>query len=625
MDRYALICRTILEHPKATQRDMAQILDFSLGTINSLVKECLSDGKLSLSEDGSYQVTKQGMEFLEQYRVNGALIIAAGFGSRFVPLTFETPKGLLEVFGERMIERQIKQLHEAGIHNITIVVGYLKEKFEYLIDKYDVNLLYNKEYSSKNTLTTVYHAREFLRGKNMYLLSSDNWMKENMFHTYECGSWYSSVFKEGETSEWCFSFNKKGKVRRVEIGGRDAWVMYGPVFLTASWLDAYLPVLEAYYHLPGTEQFYWEHVYMELINGTAQKRLAEAGIASIGNYPVNHLPMLAEKACLSVNRQSSTQVYEFENLEELRIFDTKYQNHSDNQAMELVSKVFHIPESEIHNIRCLKSGMTNKSFLFQVSGRQYICRIPGPGTGLLINRKQEGDVFEAVKPLDITEHIIYFNRETGYKIAEYYEGARNADPESTEDIKQCMTLLKNLHNSGIRLDHSFDIRERIGFYENLCKSHGGIPFEDYNEVHHWMISLMDYLDGLHRPETISHIDSCVDNFLFLPDGRLKLIDWEYSGMCDPLIDIAMCAIYSYYSDEKIDRLMEIYLQRIPTSEEQIVVYSYVALGGFLWSLWAVYKSALGEEFSEYTIIMYRYAKRYYRKIASVLTHLLSAK
>ncbi len=238
MDRYALICRTILEHPKATQRDMAQILDFSLGTINSLVKECLSDGKLSLSEDGSYQVTKQGMEFLEQYRVNGALIIAAGFGSRFVPLTFETPKGLLEVFGERMIERQIKQLHEAGIHNITIVVGYLKEKFEYLIDKYDVNLLYNKEYSSKNTLTTVYHAREFLRGKNMYLLSSDNWMKENMFHTYECGSWYSSVFKEGETSEWCFSFNKKGKVRRVEIGGRDSCAIYGPVFLTRAWMDS---------------------------------------------------------------------------------------------------------------------------------------------------------------------------------------------------------------------------------------------------------------------------------------------------------------------------------------------------------------------------------------------------
>lgn len=85
----------------------------------------------------------------KRHKVDGALIIAAGFGSRFVPLTFETPKGLLEVFGERMIERQIRQLHEVGITDITIVVGYLKEKFEYLIDKYDVKLLYNPEYSSK--------------------------------------------------------------------------------------------------------------------------------------------------------------------------------------------------------------------------------------------------------------------------------------------------------------------------------------------------------------------------------------------------------------------------------------------------------------------------------------------
>ena len=88
-------------------------------------------------------------------------------------------------------------------------------------------------------------------------------------------------------------------------------------------------------------------------------------------------------------------------------------------------------------------------------------------------------------------------------------------------------------------------------------------------------------------------------------------------MCDPLIDIAMCAIYSYFDDEKTDHLIEVYFQRKPSLEEQLVVYSYVALGGFLWSLWAIYKSALGEEFGEYTIIMYRYAKGYYRKIAKL--------
>jgi len=614
MDRLGLVCRTILERPEVTQRELAQILDISLGTVNGLVKEGITSDYIKVTDEGLYQVTEAGLQFMQRYKVDGALIIAAGFGSRFVPLTFETPKGLLEVFGERMIERQIKQLHEVGIRNITIVVGYLKEKFEYLIDKYDVKLLYNREYSSKNTLTTVYHARKFLQGKNMYLLSSDNWMRENMFHTYECGAWYSSVFKEGDTSEWCLSFNKKGRIQQVEVGGKDSWVMYGPVYMSARWLDVFLPVLEHYYDIPGTEQFYWENVYMELVNGTAQKRLIDHGVEMIGRLPIRYMSRWMDGFEMYINRQPDTQVYEFENLEELRLFDTRYKNHSDNQAMELISKVFQVPESEIRNIRCLKAGMTNKSFLFQVQGKHYICRIPGPGTGLLINRRQEGDVLEAVRSLGISEHVVYFNRETGYKITEYYEDARNADPNSREEISQCMKLVKELHQSGIHLNHKFDIRERIEFYENLCKSHGGIPFEDYSQVREWMTVLLNQLGKLNRRQTIAHVDSVADNFLFLPDGQLKLIDWEYCGMCDPLIDVAMCGIYSYYDEEQIDWLLETYLERKPTEEEQLVTYSYVALGGFLWSLWAVYKSALGEEFGEYTIIMYRYAKRYYKKI-----------
>lgn len=150
MDRQALVCRNILEKPDITQREMAKNKDISLGTVNGLVKECLAEGYIAEEENGKEKhliLLEKGKELLKPYKVDGALIIAAGFGSRFVPLTFETPKGLLEVFGERMIERQIKQLHEVGIYDITIVVGYLKEKFEYLIDKFDVKLLYNPEYS----------------------------------------------------------------------------------------------------------------------------------------------------------------------------------------------------------------------------------------------------------------------------------------------------------------------------------------------------------------------------------------------------------------------------------------------------------------------------------------------
>lgn len=605
MDRFGLLCRSIYENKKITQRELAAEMNLSLGTCNRLIKEAQEAELISFDGDaGEYSLLYKGNELLQRYRVDSAVILAAGFGSRFVPLTFETPKGLLEVFGERMIERQIAQLHEVGVTDITIVVGYLKEKFEYLIDKWGVKLLYNPEYHNKNTLTTVYRARDCFKGKNTYLLSSDNWIRSNMYHTYECGAWYSSVYMEGNTSEWCLDFNKKGLITDVKVGGMDSWVMYGPVFFSKEFTDEFFPILEEYYHTPGTEQMYWEQVYVDLLNGDAKLRLP------------NHKELPAPE--MYINKQPEEQVYEFENLEELRLFDTRYQNHSDNVAMELVSDVLHIPESAITDIRCLKSGMTNKSFLFRAKDRSYICRIPGPGTDHLINRKQEKEVYDAVKALGITEHVIYMNGTTGYKISEYYEGARNGDPRSWDDVAKCMDLVKKLHSSFIRVGHSFDIRERIEFYENLCEGYERRLFEDYGDVRRNMISLMNRLDQMKRPKVLSHIDSVCDNFLFLPDGNIKLIDWEYAGMCDPLIDVSMCAIYSYYNEEEVEKLIRVYLGQEPSEEELLVYYSYIALGGFLWCLWAVYKSSLGEEFGDYTLVMYRYAKKYFKKIEEML-------
>ena len=102
----------------------------------------------------------------------------------------------------------------------------------------------------------------------------------------------------------------------------------------------------------------------------------------------------------------------------------------------------------------------------------------------------------------------------------------------------------------------------------------------------------------------------------LPDGGIRLIDWEYAGMCDPMIDVSMATIYSYYNEEEAEKLLAIYCSGNISAEDRFVYYSYIALGGFLWCLWAVYKSSIGEEFGEYTLIMYRYAKDYYKKIVT---------
>jgi len=239
--------------------------------------------------------------------------------------------------------------------------------------------------------------------------------------------------------------------------------MYGPAFLSRDFSNQLIPLIEEAYHQPGTEQWYWEQVV------------------------VDHIKELD----FSMNCQPTDQVYEFENLEELRLFDPKYQNHSDNAAMQLVAHVFNVKEEAIHNIRCLKSGMTNQSFLFELDGKHYICRIPGPGTEFLINRKEEEAVYKAVTPLGITEHILYFDGKTGYKIAQYYEGARNADAKNPQEMAACMEMLRKLHHSGVTVPHTFRIRERIDFYERICRGHEEMLFEDYPAVRARMNELMD--------------------------------------------------------------------------------------------------------------------------------------
>ena len=608
MDRIAFLLRELKNNPALTQREVADAMQLSLGTVNTLFRDCTARGFIEkpASSPRRRLLTEEGSRYLNNYRMDGAVILAAGFGSRFVPLTYETPKGLLDVLGERMIERQIKQLQEAGIRDITVVVGYLKEKFEYLRDRFQVKLLYNPDYAEMNNISSVYHAASLFRGRNVYLLSSDNWLRSNPFHAYESCSWYSSVHMEGNTKEWVLKTTRNGLIKGVTVGGTDADVMYGPVCLLKDFSEVLLPALEEAYHTPGKEQYYWENVYVDLLNAAGKGGKSFTG-SGISRFPVMYK-----------NLRPSDEVYEFENLEELRAFDKSYRDHSGNQAMELISNVFRVPESEITGIRILKAGMTNHSFLFQVEGQSYICRIPGEGTEQLINRREEADVYRTIRLLKISEEILFFVPTKGYKISRYYENSRTADLTVPTDINRCMGLLRQLHSSGLTVPPFFDIRARIGFYENLCRESGGIPFEDYGEIRERMERLLSWLDGLNRPKALSHVDSVATNFLFTEEGDVKLIDWEYAGMADPLIDIAMCAIYSYFTKEASDDLLERYLGRPAEKAESLVVYAYMALGGFLWALWAVYKENIGIPFGEYTLIMYRYAKDYGSRVLSDL-------
>lgn len=236
-------------------------------------------------------------------KVDNAIILAAGFSSRFAPLSKTIPKGLLKVRGEVLIERQIEQILAAGIPTVYVVTGYKKEAFAYLAEKYPaVLLIENKDYASRNNNSSIYAARHVL--ENSYICSSDNYFMENVFASSVSDSYYSAVYADGPTDEYCLTCDKDGRITQVRIGGANAWYMLGHTFWNRAFSRQFLTYLESAYADPSTAGWYWENIYME------------------------HLETLD----MRIKKYPPHVIMEFDNLDELCLFDTgycKYRNSLD--------------------------------------------------------------------------------------------------------------------------------------------------------------------------------------------------------------------------------------------------------------------------------------------------------
>jgi thiamine kinase-like enzyme len=304
-------------------------------------------------------------------------------------------------------------------------------------------------------------------------------------------------------------------------------------------------------------------------------------------------------------------VREFESLEELRRYDDSYSRDTDNAVMRQIAETFGVAQSAITGIHPVKEGMTNESFVFSVGGVSYVFRLPGKGTEQLLSRANEKRSYELIAPLDIADELVFFDGETGVKISRFYEGSDVLDAENDAELKRAMELLGRIHGAGIKAEHRFDIEEMIGFYERLAQDAEAIRFTDYAEVRTRANELLAFRTQLDIPEILCHIDYIFANLLCLPDGGIRVIDWEYSGAADPIIDIAMFSIYSYFPRERADLALSFYLSRTPEKQETARLYLYMALAGFLWALWCEYKQSFGDEFGDYPLVMYRYMKDYY--------------
>ena len=551
------------------QRELAEESGYSLGVVNRCLRSLTETGYVRA--DGT--LTQNGQALLAENRPQRAVILAAGFGMRMVPINTETPKGLLQVHGERLIDRLIRQLHQALIRDIRVVVGFLKEQYEYLIDEFGVELVVNPDYARKNNLHSVDRVRSAL--SDCYVVPCDLYCTENPFRTHEFYSWY--MVSEAPAPDSTVRVNRKQALIPVSENGNR---MIGICYLTA---DDGRKVSEKVHALcldSRMDGAFWEEaLYAE------GKMLPAARVVPEG------------------------QVVEINTYEQLRELDSD-SDQLQNDAIGTICRVFDASPRDITHITVLKKGMTNRSFLFTCRGKQYIMRIPGEGTDRLIDRRQEAAVYGAIRDLSLCDDVYYIDPANGYKITAFLEDARVCDPENPNDVRRCMAFLRKFHERRLHVGHSFDIFGQIEFYEQLWKGNPSV-YADYRRTKEQILSLRPYIEAHAGEKVLTHIDAVPDNFLLTGDD-IRLIDWEYAGEQDPHVDIAMFAIYALYDRAQIDTLIDAYFPEGCPGETRLKIYCYVAACGLLWSNWCEYKRQLGVEFGEYSLRQYRYAKDFYR-------------
>lgn len=575
------LLKILKSHPILTQRDLAKKSGYSLGGINKTIKKLIENGYINQS----LELTKKALQLFEANKPQRAIILAAGFGMRMVPINTLTPKALLEVNGETLIERLIKQLQQVGIEEIYIVVGFMKEAFEFLIDQYHVKLIVNTDYATKNNLYSLKLALSYLT--NAYIVPCDLWCELNPFDKCELQSWYMVNNLLDPTS--FVRLNRKMELVRTskEIGGNS---MIGISYLTQKDGQTVQDNIIKLLAKTSNHRLFWEEALFHKDKMIVQAR-----------------PILAHE------------VVEINTYEQLRELD-QHSNHLQNDAIEIICQTFNCPEEDIQEIEVLKKGMTNRSFSFICQKQKYIMRIPGEGTSKLINRQEEANVYQVLAGKDICDEVIYMNPENGYKITKYLEDARCCNPLDNNDLIRCMDKLRYFHQQKLTVEHEFDIFEKITFYESLWTNKKSI-YKDYEKTKAHIYQLQSFISSQEKEKTLCHIDAVPDNFLITQEeNSIHLIDWEYAAMQDPHIDIAMFCIYAMYDKQQCDQLIDIYFNHQCPEMTRYKIYAYIASCGLLWSNWCEYKSQLGVEFGEYSLAQYRYAKEFYLYVVSFIAN-----
>lgn len=515
-----------------------------------------------------------------------AIILAAGNPTRLAPLSYEKPTALLKVKGEVLIERQIRQLYEAGIVDVTVVVGYMAESFSYLKAKLGVEVVLNEDYNRYNNTSSIIRVIDKLG--DTYICSSDNYFPDNVFKEKPNSSFYSALYSEKETSEYCLTTDDNDVITGVNKGGEKSWYMFGHVFFTKEFSHKFKDILRVEYDRGETRFGLWEDVYARY---------------------------LSELPAMKIRRYKCHEIEEFDTLDELRLFDEEYVNKTDCKIFHNICEVLNCEEREISGIKVLNNGMTNASFAFSCKkdGKKYVYRHPGKGTEAFISRDSEYFSMQVAKKYQLDKTFVYMHPTEGWKISYYVENARILNYHNENELSQAMALMSKLHDANVQSQYPYRLWDSATDFLHKIQDLHKDDTSDFYILHDKIEMLYNYADKDGWPECLNHCDTLAANFLIGEDGEMTLIDWEYSGQGDTAQDLGSFIACSDMSYEEALFAINKYVGHDATKEELRHYLAYTAIASYCWYLWAIYQEANAVNTGGFLKLWYDYSYFYYEK------------
>lgn len=530
------------------------------------------------------EVTEMGLIDIEPYRVKNAVIMAAGGGDISAKSVYSLPKGLYVKDGETLIERTIRQLKEAGIDDITVVVGYKQEMYFYLVEKCGVKLAINVAPTKGNILSLAADGVEL---GSTYICNCDNFFAANPFSCYEHSAFHATQRKEDVSKELVVRKNHGGRILEVLTQAAAGECVYGHAYMDPAFSHRFKQLLGEQLGVFRVDMLFWE----EFVSRN-----------------IDDLDMFARQYAPDF-------LLEFDSVQEIQNIDGLFMDNVSEKVNEKICSILGCEPADVMDIEILQKGLTNILFTFVVKGKKYIFRYPGDFSQAFIYRDREVRAQKLAYKAGSDTTYVYID-ESGCKMSEFRENCKDLSNIYYRDVDFMCKLAKSIramHDQSIGMedwkDFYNDPMEASDALMKLSSQMKGNLFERFAKDRARINRLYEYAkkDGFEL--RMCHNDINADNVL-VTDTTFDIIDWEFAGYNDPAYDFGRVIGDYDCDDPDVATIVSAYLGRECSEVERLHFLAYAAIHNYYYFNWALYVESIGNSSRDWMVFFYRQVQKF---------------